>query len=195
MAIVPPAKPAILTTPSPISTAFFARPTSLVEVKISPANRERIAITPRTVLKKNRLSANSAGTAIAPMEFFMPLSTMVNTGQENQMILHGGNYVRNFFGIFVLIALFYAIFKDRNWRDLSLIGAFAVGYLGVISVSGYGNAERFLLPALPCLLIMTAYGISKLNVRNYKYVKYWYIIVVVMEVAWAYFKIGSRGLL
>lgn len=137
----------------------------------------------------------ATGTVLAPMEFFMPLSTMVDTGQENQMILHGGNYVRNFFGIFVLIALFYAIFKDRNWRNLSLIGAFAVGYLGVISVSGYGNAERFLLPGLPCLLIMTAYGISKLNAVNFKYVKYWYFIVVVMEVAWAYFKIGSRGLL
>lgn len=154
------------------------------------------------VLKRNAQTAGGAqwakyatGTVLAPMEFFMPLSTMVDTGQENQMILHGGNYVRNFFGIFVLFALFYAIFKDRNWRNLSFIGAFAVGYLGVISVSGYGNAERFLLPALPCLLIMTAYGISKLNAANYKYVKYWYIIVVLMEVAWAYFKIGSRGLL
>ena len=154
------------------------------------------------VNKRNHQTAGGArwakyatGTVLAPMEFFMPLSTMVDTGQENQMILHGGNYVRNFFGIFVLLALFYAIFKDRNWRNLSLIGAFAIGYFGVISVSGYGNAERFLLPGLPCLLIMTAYGISKLNARNFKYVKYWYIIVVVMEVAWAYFKIGSRGLL
>lgn len=143
----------------------------------------------------NQWAKYATGTVLAPMEFFMPLSTMVDTGQENQMILHGGNYVRNFFGIFILLTLFYAIFKDRNWRNLSFIGAFAVGYLGVISVSGYGNAERFLLPALPCLLIMSAYGISKLNASNYKYVKYWYIIVVLMEVAWAYFKIGSRGLL
>lgn len=154
------------------------------------------------VLKRNAQTARgnqwakyATGAVLAPMEFVMPLSTMVDTGQENQMIMHGGNYIRNFFGIFVLLALFYAIFKDKNWHDLSLIGAFTVGYLGVISVSGYGNAERFLLPGLPCLLIMTAYGISKLNAENYKYVKYWYIIVVLMEVAWAYFKIGSRGLL
>ena len=143
----------------------------------------------------NQWAKYATGTVLAPMEFFMPLSTMVDTGQENQMIMHGGNYVRNFFGIFVLLALFYAIFKGKNWRDLSLIGAFAVGYLGIISVSGYGNAERFLLPGLPCLLVMAAYGISKLNAKNYKYVKYWYVVVVLMEVAWAYFKIGSRGLL
>mgnify|MGYP003293502499 CR=1 FL=1 len=154
------------------------------------------------VLKRNAQTARgnqwakyATGAVLAPMEFVMPLSTMVDTGQENQMIMHGGNYIRNFFGIFVLLALFYAIFKDKNWRDLSLVGTFTVGYLGVISVSGYGNAERFLLPGLPCLLVMAAYGISKLNARNYKYVKYWYVVVVLMEVAWAYFKIGSRGLL
>lgn len=191
------AKKAVLIGLGVVSIAGFAGGTIATEVEGYWEMRVE-----NQVLKRNAQTAGGArwakyasGTVLAPMEFFMPLSTMVNTGQENQMILHGGNYVRNFFGIFVLIALFYAIFKDRNWRYLSLIGAFAVGYLGVISVSGYGNAERFLLPALPCLLIMTAYGISKLNARNYKYVKYWYIIVVLMEVAWAYFKIGSRGLL
>lgn len=190
-------KKAVLISLGVVSLAGFAGGTIATEVEGYWEARVE-----NQVLKRNAQTAGGArwakyatGTVLAPMEFFMPLSTMVDTGQENQMILHGGNYVRNFFGIFVLLALFYAIFKDRNWRNLSLIGAFAVGYLGVISVSGYGNAERFLLPGLPCLLIMTAYGISKLNVRNYKYVKYWYIIVVVMEVAWAYFKIGSRGLL
>ena len=129
------------------------------------------------------------------MEFVMPLSTMVDTGQENQMMLHGGNYVRNFLGIFVLIALYVTLFKYRNWRDFSLIGSFVIGYLGVIAFSGYGNAERFLLPAAPILLILAAYGVAKLSVKSFKFVNYWYIIVVVMEVAWAYFKIGSRGLL
>lgn len=191
------AKKAVLIVFGVISVAGFAGGTIATEVEgywelrvVNEVNKRAYQAS-----KGIEWAKYATGTVLAPMEFFMPLSTMVDTGQQNQMILHGGNYVRNFFGIFVLFALFYAIFKDRNWRNLSLIGAFAVGYLGVISVSGYGNAERFLLPALPCLLIMTAYGISKLNAVNYKYVKYWYIIVVLMEVAWAYFKIGSRGLL
>lgn len=137
----------------------------------------------------------ATGAVLAPMELVMPLSTMVDTGQENQMMLHGGNYVRNFLGIFVLLALFTILFKERNWRNFSLIGAFAIGYLGVIAFSGYGNSERFLLPAAPVLMILAAYGVSKLNAKNINYVNYWYITVVVMEVAWAYFKIGSRGLL
>ena len=47
----------------------------------------------------------AVGGVLAPMEFFMPMSTMIDTGQDNQMILHGGNFIKNFMGIFVLIAL------------------------------------------------------------------------------------------
>lgn len=137
----------------------------------------------------------ATGAVLAPMEFVMPLSTMVDTEQDNQMMLHGGNYVRNFLGIFVLIAIFIILFKEKNWRNFSLIGSFVIGYLGVIAFSGYGNAERFLLPAAPILMILAAYGVSKLNAKSISIASYWYILVVVMEVAWAYFKIGSRGLL
>lgn len=137
----------------------------------------------------------ATGTVLAPMIFVLPFSTMVDTQQDNQIIMHAGNFVRNFMAIFVLIALFNALFKQKNWRNFSTIGAFAVGYLGIISVSGYGNAERFVLPALPCLLIIAAYGITRLNANNLKWVRYWYIMVVVMEISWAYFKLGNRGLL
>ncbi len=141
-----------------------------------------------------KLAKYATGTVLAPMIFVMPFSTMVDTGQDNQMILHAGNFVRNFFGIFVLIALFNVLFKERNWRNLSLLGSFTVGYLGIISVSGYGNAERFLLPGLPCLIIIAAYGISRLNGKYYKFVKYWFIVVVLMEVSWAFFKLKSHGI-
>jgi hypothetical protein len=94
----------------------------------------------------------------------------------------------------VLIAIFSAIFITKNWRNLSLIGSFAIAYLGIISSSGFANSERFLLPALPILLIMAAYGISLLNAKNYRFVKIWYYVVPVMAVAWAFFKLGSRGL-
>jgi hypothetical protein len=141
----------------------------------------------------NQWAKYATATVLAPMEFVMPLSTMVDTGQHNQMVLHAGNFVRNFMGVFVLIALITVLFVKKNWRNFSLVGSFVIGYLGVISLSGFANSERFLLPGLPCLIIIWAYGISELNAKNYKYFNYWSLIVVVMEVAWAYFKIGSRG--
>ena len=143
----------------------------------------------------NQWAKYATGTVLAPMIFVMPFSTMVDTGQENQMVMHGGNYVRNFMGVFVLITLFIVLFKKKNWRNFALVGSFAVGYLGVIAMSGFANAERFLLPGLPCLIILWAYGISELTPKSYKFVKYWYVIVSVIEIGWAYFKIGSRGLL
>lgn len=147
-------------------------------------------------LAGNKWAKYATGTVMAPMIFVLPFPTMVNPGEQyNQLVMSGGNYVRNFLGAFVLIALYTAIFVKKNWRDLSLLGSFVIAYLGIISTSGYANSERFLLPGLPVLLIMAAYGVSLLNAKTYKFVKIWYWVVPVMAFAWAYFKIGSRGLL
>ena len=145
------------------------------------------------VSRGNQWAMYATATVLAPMEFIMPLSTMVDTDQENQMVMHGGNFVRNFMGVFVLISLFSVLFVKKNWREFSLVGSFVIGYLGVISLSGFANSERFLLPGLPCLIIFWAYGVSILNKRSFRFVKFWSIVVVLMEVGWAYFKIGSRG--
>ena len=143
----------------------------------------------------NQWAKYATGTVMAPLVFVLPFSTMVDTDQQNQLVLHGGNYVRNFMGVFALVALVSALFIKKNWRDFSLIGSFVIGYLGVISLSGFANSERFLLPGLPCLIIFWAYGLSILTAKSYRFVKYWYVVVPVMEIGWAVFKIGSRGLL
>ena len=143
----------------------------------------------------NQWAKYATGTVMAPMMFVLPFPTMVDVDEQyNQQMLSGGNFVRNFFGGFVLLSLFSAIFITKNWRNLSLIGSFVVAYLGIISVSGFSNSERFLLPGLPGLLIMAAYGVTLLNAKNYKYIKIWYWVVPVMAFAWAFFKLGSRGL-
>ncbi len=143
----------------------------------------------------NQWAKYATGTVMAPMMFVLPFPTMVDTDEQyNQQMLSGGNYVRNLLGGFVLIALFSAIFITKNWRNLSLIGSFVIAYLGIISTSGFANSERFLLPGLPVLLIMAAYGITLLNAKNNKFIKIWYWVVPVMAFAWAFFKLGSRGL-
>ena len=115
-------------------------------------------------------------------------------GQYNQLVLHGGNFVRTFMGAFVLIGLFTAIFSKKTWKNLVLIGSFTIFYLIVIALSAFANSERFLLPGLPGLLIIAAYGVSELNVKNFKFVNIWYVVVVLMQIGWAFFKLGSRGL-
>lgn len=180
-----------------ITVVVLAGSTVMNEIEQYWNNRDLNQESKRTqqTLRGNQWAKYATGSVMAPMIFVMPFSTMVDTDQENQMIMHGGNYVRNFMGVFVLISLYICLFKKKNWRNFALIGSFVIGYLGVISLSGYANAERFLLPGVPCLIIMWAYGISELTSKTYRFVKYWYVLVPIMEIGWAYFKIGSRGLL
>ena len=136
----------------------------------------------------------ATGTVMAPMVFVLPFSTMIDVdNQLAQQTKHGGNYIRNFMGFFAVLAIFEAL-RRKKWRDFSLIGSFVIAYLGVISLSGFSNSERFLLPGLPCLIMMWAYGVSTLREKTYKLLLPWCFVVFAMEFAWAYFKLGSRGL-
>ena len=148
------------------------------------------------VYKGVKWAKYATGTVMAPMMFVLPFPTMVDVDQQyNQQIMNGGNYVRNFMGIFVLIALFSSVFLLKNWRDLSLIWAYLFSYLGIICMSGFSNSERFLLPGLPLLLVMAAYGVYLIDRNNYRWVKVWYWVTPLMVIGWAVFKLGSRGLL
>ena len=148
------------------------------------------------VYKGVKWAKYATGTVMAPMMFVLPFPTMVDVDQQyNQQIMNGGNYVRNFMGIFVLIALFSSVFLLKNWHDLSLIWAYLFSYLGIICMSGFSNSERFLLPGLPLLLVMAAYGVYLIDRNNYRWVKVWYWVTPLMVIGWAVFKLGSRGLL
>lgn len=145
-------------------------------------------------LAGNQWAHYATGVVMAPMAFVLPFSTMVDVDQQYaQQTKHGGNFIRNFMGFFALIAI-YEAFRRKKWRDFSLIGAFVIAYLGVVSLSGFSNSERFLLPGLPCLIMMWAYGVSVLRKQTYKLFTPWCVVVVAMEFAWAFFKLGSRGL-
>ena len=132
---------------------------------------------------------------MAPMAFVLPFATMVDVDQQyGQQEKHSGNYIRNFMGFFALLGI-YEAFLRKKWRDFAMIGAFVVSYLGVVSLSGFSNSERFLLPALPGLIMIWSYGISTLRKETYKLLTPWCFVVFLMEFAWAFFKLGSRGLI
>lgn len=143
----------------------------------------------------NQWAQYATGTVMAPMIVVLPFATMVDVDEQyGQQAKSGGNYIRNFMGFFTLLAIYEAI-RRKQWRNYVLIGAFAASYLGVVSLSGYSNSERFLLPGLPWLIMMWAYGVSTLRQKSYELLPWWSMVVVVMEIGWAYFKLGSRGIL
>ena len=145
-------------------------------------------------LRGNQWAQYATATVMAPMITVLPFATMVNVDEQYaQQAKSGGNYIRNFMGFFVFIAVFEAI-RRKKWRDFVLIGAFVAAYLGIVALSGFNNSERFLLPGVPGLVMMWAYGVSTLQKKTFKLLTPWCIIVFVMEFAWAYFKLGSRGI-
>ena len=145
-------------------------------------------------MRGNQWAQYATGTVMAPLMLALPFSTMVDVDQQySQQEKHGGNFCRTFMSFFAIFAIVSAFVKKR-WRSFALIGAFVIAYLGVVSLSGFSNSERFLLPGLPCLIMMWAYGISELNAKVYKLMNPWCVIVFLIEIAWAYFKLGSRGL-
>ena len=143
----------------------------------------------------NQWALYATGSVMAPMVVALPFATMVHVDdiQVGQEAKHAGNYIRNFMAFFALIGMYEAI-RQKKWRDYTLVGAYTFAYLGVISLSGFGNSERFLLPGLPGLIILWTYGLSQLREQTYRLFKYWCIIVVLMEFGWGFFKVGSRGL-
>ena len=137
----------------------------------------------------------ATGAVMAPMVFVLPFATMVDVSEQySQQLIHGGNFVKNFMGVFVILAFFYLVFVNKKWRDHALVGSFTIGYLLVVAMSAFANAERFLLPAVPFLLAFSAYGVSQLTAKSFKFVKIWCFVVILMEFGWAFFKLGSRGI-
>lgn len=139
--------------------------------------------------------AKYAGAAVfAPMIFTIPFPTLVNTPtQEDQRMIHGGNYVKNITSAFTIFALFSLLFSGE-WRKHVLIIAVCCGYLVVIALSEFAHSERFHLPALPFSLIFAALGISFLQNKHKKWYNYWYMLIFVANIAWAWFKLRGRGM-
>ena len=142
--------------------------------------------------------AKYAGAAVfAPMIFTIPFPTMNEVpGQENQKLIHGGNFVKNILSFFTIASLFILLFSG-DWRKYVLPLAILCGYLVVLVFSSFAQSERFHLPIVPFTLMFAAYGISKMNEVWWikKYYPYWCALMFVAAVAWNWFKLAGRGMI
>ena len=142
--------------------------------------------------------AKYAGAAVfAPMIFTIPFPTMNEVpDQENQKMIHGGNFVKNILSGFTIAALFILLFSG-DWRKYVLPLAVLCGYLVVLVFSNFAQSERFHLPILPLTLMFAGYGISKMKevwwIR--KYYPYWCALMFIAAVAWNWFKLAGRGMI
>ena len=152
----------------------------------------------RSTRENGNIYAQYAGAAVfAPMIFTIPFPTMVETpGQENQKMIHGGNFVKNILSYFTIMALVVLLFSGE-WRKHVLPIAVLCGYLVVLVFSSFAQSERFHQPIMPLTMMFAALGIGLIKENPWikRYFDYWCVLIILACFAWNWFKLAGRGMI
>ena len=130
---------------------------------------------------------------MAPGAFVLPLAPMVEEAPDHNKMIHGSTYVKNFLAFFAMLAIVIA-FRQKKWRDFSLIGAYELSYLAIIMFSFAANSERFHEPAIPLLVLMSAYAMTHLRHKDMKWFYVYCGLLLVALFFWNWLKLSARGL-
>ena len=146
---------------------------------------------------KQNFAKYTGAAVFAPMIFTIPFPTMTETsGQENQKMIHGGNFVKNMMSYFTIMALVVLLFSGA-WRKHVLLIAVLCGYLVILVFSSFAHSERFHQPILPLTLMFAALGISLIKDNPWikRYFDYWCVLMFLAAIAWNWFKLAGRGMI
>ena len=130
---------------------------------------------------------------LAPGAFVLPLPPMVEPSPNHNKMINGSTYVKNFLAYFAMLAFVVAI-RQRKWRDFSLIGAYELSYLTIIMFSFAANSERYHEPAIPLIIVMSAYALTHLRRKSLKLFYVYCGMLFVALIAWNWLKLSARGL-
>jgi len=130
---------------------------------------------------------------LAPGAFVLPLAPMVEEAPNNNKMLHGSMYVKNFLAFFAMLAILIA-FRQKKWRDFSLIGAYELSYLAIIMFSFAANSERYHEPAIPLIVLMSAYAMTHLRRKDLKLFYVYCALLFVALFVWNWLKLSARGM-
>jgi 4-amino-4-deoxy-L-arabinose transferase-like glycosyltransferase len=128
-----------------------------------------------------------------PGGFVLPLAPMVEEAPMHNKMLHGSTYIKNFLAFFAMWSIVIA-FRQKKWRDFSLIGAYELAYIGIVMSSFTAISERYHEPAIPLLLAMAAYAMTHLRHKDMKYFYVYCGLLLVALFAWNWLKLAARGL-
>ena len=140
---------------------------------------------------KHSQLANSA--LLVPGAFVLPLAPMVEKAPDHNKMIHGSTYIKNFLAFFAMLSILIAI-RQKKWRDFSLIGAYELSYLAIIIFSFAANSERYHEPAVPLIVLMSAYAMMHLSRKNLKLFYVYCGILFVALLTWNWLKLSARGL-
>jgi hypothetical protein len=110
--------------------------------------------------------------------------------QEFIWLFIGGNFIRNIYALFAISGLIYSI--RHNFRNVSILLFYAVGYLLMLATSPFAISERFHLTAVPGLLILGAIGITHSTAHLRKYFSLYLVFIFLIITLWNYIKLSGR---
>ena len=142
----------------------------------------------------NRLAVYGTKSIFIGLMIVAPFPTLVHSYQDNAEMINGAIYTRNIYAFFVLIALL-SFFKRKMFRKHILILSFLFGYLTVLALSGFALSERFHLPAVPFLIILAGYGVTRISKKNIKFYPYYLFLMSIIIIGWNWFKLVGRDLI
>lgn len=135
----------------------------------------------------------ASGKYLAPGFFTLPLTNLVEAANENQKMMNGTFFVKNYLAFFALWCIVVA-FREKKWRNFGLIGSFAIIYALCIAFSFAFNSERYHLPVMPCLIIMAAFAMMHFRKKDFAVFYAYSGLLVIAIVAWNCIKLAGRGL-
>jgi hypothetical protein len=142
----------------------------------------------------NTFAKYASASLFAPAIFTIPFSSMVATpGQENQMMMNGGNFIKNILSGLTIFAMF-TLLLSGEWRKHVLPITLLSGYLVVLVFSNFAHSERFHFPVLAFELMFAAYGVSQMKNKHKRWFGIWLVVICVANVAWSWIKLAGKGL-
>lgn len=142
----------------------------------------------------NTFAKYASASLFAPLIFTIPFSSMVSVlNQENQMMIHGGNFIKNILSGLTIFALFLLL-KRGDWRKHVLPMAVMCGYLLVLVFSNFAHSERFHFPVLPLELLFAAYGVTQVTNKHKRIYMIWMVFICIANILWAWIKLAGRGM-
>jgi len=130
---------------------------------------------------------------LIPGAFVVPLAPMVEEAPDHNKMIHGSTYVKNFLGFFAMLCILIVI-RQKKWRDFSLVGAYELSYLAIIMLSFAANSERYHEPAIPIIILMSAYAMTHMRHKDLKLFHIYCGLLFVALVTWNWLKLSARGM-
>ena len=131
---------------------------------------------------------------LAPGVFVLPLTNLVEVANETQKMMNGAFFVKNFLAFFAMWSVVVA-FRDRKWRGLNLIATYTLGYILLMAFSFAVMSERYQLPAMPGIVILSAFAMRRFRRKDFPFFYAYCALLFIAIVAWNYLKIAGRGLI